>query len=91
MFHDMLLDLTLYELYLLCRLPIVQGGTHGFLGPILAILALLPCPDGDFEGEELEEIWTLRMRNIQGAICVASIFQVIVGGTGDERNEKPPI
>ncbi|XP_047739598.1 solute carrier family 23 member 1 [Hyalella azteca] len=68
------------------RLPIVQGGTHGFLGPILSILALLPCPpQAEIDGlteDEFTQLWTLRMRNIQGAICVASIFQVVVGATG---------
>ncbi|KAF2354585.1 Xanthine/uracil/vitamin C permease, partial [Trinorchestia longiramus] len=68
------------------RLPIVQGGTHGFLGPILSILALLPCPPEEevqlLSEDELTELWTLRMRSIQGAICVASIFQIFVGATG---------
>ncbi|XP_050698188.1 solute carrier family 23 member 1-like isoform X2 [Eriocheir sinensis] len=68
------------------RLPIVQGGTHGFLSPILAILALLPCPP---ESEILElgtddrrDLWQTRMQQVQGAICVAAIFQVLVGFTG---------
>ena len=29
-----------------------------------------------------EEIWHIRMREIQGAICVASIFQLLIGYTG---------
>ncbi|KAG7166859.1 Solute carrier family 23 member 1-like 2 [Homarus americanus] len=68
------------------RLPIVQGGTHGFLGPTLAILALMPCPPE----EELEaltytertHLWQTRMNEVQGAICVAAIFQVLVGAIG---------
>ena len=28
------------------------------------------------------EIWQIRMREIQGAICVASLFQVLLGFTG---------
>ncbi|CAL4067194.1 unnamed protein product, partial [Meganyctiphanes norvegica] len=68
------------------RLPIVQGGTHGFLGPILSILTLMPCP-GEEQLEALDEdsrreIWQERMRAVQGAVCVAAILQVMVGGTG---------
>ena len=29
-----------------------------------------------------EEIWQIRMREIQGDICVASIFQLVIGYTG---------
>ncbi|XP_076348382.1 solute carrier family 23 member 2-like [Tachypleus tridentatus] len=32
--------------------------------------------------EELQEIWQLRMREIQGAIIVASIFEIVIGLTG---------
>eukprot|EP00090_Calanus_glacialis_P008365 TRINITY_DN16685_c0_g1_i3.p1 TRINITY_DN16685_c0_g1~~TRINITY_DN16685_c0_g1_i3.p1 ORF type:complete len:575 (-),score=125.95 TRINITY_DN16685_c0_g1_i3:271-1995(-) len=73
-----------------CRLPIIQGGTFSFLVPTIAILSLpeLQCPTGlmdgtsEFSSEEKEEIWHIRMREIQGAICVASIFQLVIGYTG---------
>ncbi|XP_064090453.1 solute carrier family 23 member 1-like isoform X2 [Macrobrachium nipponense] len=68
------------------RLPIVQGGTHGFLGPIIAILTLMPCPPDEeldaMTSEQRTELWQTRMRQVQGAICVAAIFQVVVGFTG---------
>lgn len=32
--------------------------------------------------EAKEELWQVRMRELSGAIIVASLFQVIVGGTG---------
>ncbi|XP_068218585.1 solute carrier family 23 member 1-like isoform X2 [Palaemon carinicauda] len=68
------------------RLPIVQGGTHGFLGPIIAILTLMPCPsDAELDvmtPDERTELWQTRMRQVQGAICVAAVFQVVVGFTG---------
>nr|XP_053626946.1 solute carrier family 23 member 1-like [Cherax quadricarinatus] len=78
--------ITLLQTVFGVRLPIVQGGTHGFMGPTLAILALMPCPPE----EELEalsydqrtQVWQTRMREIQGAICVAAVFQVLVGCTG---------
>ncbi|XP_045619396.2 LOW QUALITY PROTEIN: solute carrier family 23 member 1 [Procambarus clarkii] len=68
------------------RLPIVQGATHGFLGPILAILTLLPCPPDEvldsLTYEERTNLWQIRMREVQGAICLAAVFQVVVGCTG---------
>jgi len=73
-----------------CRLPIIQGGTFSFLVPTIAILSLpdMKCPAGLMDGsvkfsdEEKEEIWHIRMREIQGAICIASIFQLLIGYTG---------
>ncbi len=74
------------------RLPIVQGGTFTFLAPTFAILALpeFQCPQGfDQDGwpdnvteAQKTEEWQIRMRAIQGAICVASIFQLVIGYTG---------
>ncbi|XP_076046527.1 solute carrier family 23 member 2-like isoform X1 [Oratosquilla oratoria] len=68
------------------RLPIVQGGSASFLSPTIAILTLMPCPiTADVDAltpEEQEELWQSRMREIQGGICVAAIFQVLVGCTG---------
>ncbi|XP_045105655.1 solute carrier family 23 member 1-like [Portunus trituberculatus] len=68
------------------RLPIVQGGTHGFLSPILAILALMPCPPESeilaLDPDARRDLWQSRMQQVQGAICVASLFQVVIGFTG---------
>lgn len=73
------------------RLPIVQGGTFSFLAPTFAILALeankcpsdfgTPAWDDRSQANKTEE-WQMRMRQIQGAICVASVFQVIIGYCG---------
>ena len=30
----------------------------------------------------MEELWQVRMREIQGAICIASIFQLVLGYAG---------
>merc|ERR1712198_16602 len=76
-----------------CRLPIIQGGTFTFVTPTLAILALdkwsRECPRFDDTGawdsiteEEKKDLWQERIREVQGAICVASIFQLVVGYTG---------
>lgn len=70
------------------RLPIIQGGTPSFLVPTFAILSLpeWQCPAKEIMSnmtyEDKTELWQTRMREIQGAIIVASIFQVVFGITG---------
>ncbi|KAF7707708.1 hypothetical protein HF521_018926 [Silurus meridionalis] len=77
------------------RLPILQGGTFTFVTPTLAILALpkWKCPKGsvtpDFNATvasvshtDPEEVWKMRIREIQGAILVASLLQVVLGLSG---------
>ncbi|GAV08102.1 hypothetical protein RvY_17843 [Ramazzottius varieornatus] len=70
------------------RLPIVQGGTFAFLGPSLSILALpqWQCPNQTtIEGmsyDDRQELWQSRMRELQGSIIIASIFEVFIGFTG---------
>jgi len=65
-----------------CRLPIVQGGTFTFIGPTLTLLSLeqFRCPED--EASWTEETWQVRMRAVQGAICIASIVQLVIGYTG---------
>lgn len=71
------------------RLPIVQGGTFSFLAPTFALLNLQgPCPaplPANATNEMLANrtaVWQGRLCEVQGAIMVASIFQVIIGFTG---------
>ncbi|XP_078378704.1 solute carrier family 23 member 2-like [Oculina patagonica] len=73
------------------RLPIVQGGTFSFLTPTFAILSLpqWTCPKPEENGNSTEsssinndDIWKPRMREIQGAIMISSLFQVAIGFTG---------
>ncbi|XP_047476945.1 solute carrier family 23 member 1-like isoform X1 [Penaeus chinensis] len=69
------------------RLPIIQGGTFSFLVPTIAILvtsfeACDALPLANMTTTEREEVWQVRMREIQGAIAVSAIFQVLVGFTG---------
>ena len=76
-------------------MPIIQGGTFSFFVPTFAILSLaeFKCPDtfdatnnkwtnSSMTYEDKTEEWQKRMREIQGAICVAAIFQVVMGFTG---------
>lgn len=71
------------------RLPIVQGGTFTFLLPTFAILDVRgPCIPFSAanatvaEEKEAEEFWHGRIRDIQGAIIVSSLVQIILGCTG---------
>ncbi|XP_033761401.1 solute carrier family 23 member 1-like isoform X2 [Pecten maximus] len=79
------------------RLPIIQGATFAFLVPTQSILALpqWACPYTLAEKGLVNltdypsigspghrEIWHSRLREIQGAIMVASLFQVVIGFSG---------
>lgn len=71
-----------------CRLPIMQGPSLSFLVPTLAILSQ-PQWDCPSEPElrnmtqiQVGEVWMSRMREVQGAIIVGSIIEVLVGLTG---------
>ncbi|OCT88827.1 hypothetical protein XELAEV_18017455mg [Xenopus laevis] len=83
---------TLLQTTIGTRLPILQGGTFSLITPTLAILSLpkWQCPNNDeliYNGtanysEKDPDIWKLRMREIQGAVIVASTLQVLLGFTG---------
>lgn len=74
------------------RLGIVQGGSHTFIAPIVAMMTLSKwsCPDspgganvnGTSTAEDKDVEWQLRMREIQGNLILASLTQVILGCTG---------
>ncbi|CAH2277693.1 solute carrier family 23 member 2-like [Pelobates cultripes] len=74
------------------RLPILQGGTFSLITPTLAILSLpqWKCQDSEiapFNGTEKNftadpELWQRRIREIQGAVIVASTLQIILGFSG---------
>ena len=72
------------------RLPIIQGGTFSFLVPTFAILSLpeWQCPEAqvlaNMTYEDKTELWQMRMREVQGAIVVASVFQVAIGAFGSQ-------
>ncbi|XP_071816749.1 solute carrier family 23 member 1-like isoform X2 [Apostichopus japonicus] len=69
------------------RLPIVQGGTFTFLLPTFAILNVRgPCmtfdPANATSVADAEEFWHGRIRDLQGAIIVSSLVQIVLGCTG---------
>lgn len=85
---------TLLQATIGVRLPIVQTPGVVFLLPVVAHLTSpeWKCPD-DFVSEinsanstipkaESDEMWQVRMREVQGAILVASIIELIVGLSG---------
>uniref|UniRef100_F6R532 Solute carrier family 23 member 1-like n=1 Tax=Monodelphis domestica TaxID=13616 RepID=F6R532_MONDO len=82
---------TLLQVLLGVRLPILQGGTFAFLAPSLAMLSLpaWKCPEWtlnatqvNVSSPEFTEEWQKRIRELQGAIMVASCVQIIVGFSG---------
>ncbi|KYO17514.1 solute carrier family 23 member 1 [Alligator mississippiensis] len=82
---------TLLQVFFGVRLPIIQGGTFSFLTPTLAMLSLphWKCPAWtqnaslvNVSSPEFTEVWQTRMREVQGAIMVASCFQILVGFSG---------
>ncbi|XP_042880484.1 solute carrier family 23 member 1-like [Penaeus japonicus] len=69
------------------RLPIIQGGDFAYVVPTIALLTTVyePCdalPLANMTAAEREEAWQVRLRDVQGSIAVASLFQIILGFTG---------
>ncbi|XP_071784371.1 solute carrier family 23 member 1-like isoform X2 [Asterias amurensis] len=67
------------------RLPIIQGASFALLVPTIAILQTRgECLPVQTDEQKLAagEDWLSRIREIQGAIMVASCVQVVVGATG---------
>uniref|UniRef100_A0A672R6P1 Si:dkey-106n21.1 n=1 Tax=Sinocyclocheilus grahami TaxID=75366 RepID=A0A672R6P1_SINGR len=77
------------------RLPILQGGTFTFITPTLAILALPKwrCPGTSATSHlnatdsaallvDGDAVWKVRICEIQGAILVASMLQLVLGLSG---------
>ncbi|XP_040499906.1 solute carrier family 23 member 2 isoform X4 [Ursus maritimus] len=82
---------TLLQVFLGVRLPILQGGTFAFVAPSLAMLSLpaWKCPEWTLNASlvntsspEFTEEWQKRIRELQGAIMVASCVQIVVGFSG---------
>ncbi|XP_072508739.1 CCR4-NOT transcription complex subunit 4 isoform X3 [Notamacropus eugenii] len=82
---------TLLQVLLGVRLPILQGGTFAFVAPSLAMLSLpaWKCPEWTLNATQVNvsspefiEEWQKRIRELQGAIMVASCVQIIVGFSG---------
>ncbi|XP_018424226.1 PREDICTED: solute carrier family 23 member 2 [Nanorana parkeri] len=73
-----------------CRLPLFQASAFAFLAPARAILSLekWKCNATDItilNGTELlhtEHIWYPRIREIQGAIIMSSLIEVVIGFLG---------
>ncbi|XP_063304703.1 solute carrier family 23 member 2 [Pelobates fuscus] len=73
-----------------CRLPLFQASAFAFLAPARAILSLekWKCNATDLSitnGTELlntEDIWYPRIREIQGAIIMSSLIEVVIGFLG---------
>jgi nucleobase transporter 1/2 len=55
------------------RLPLVQGGTFSLLTPAITICGMAALANAG---------WEVRMRHLQGAIIIGSLFEVAIGYTG---------
>uniref|UniRef100_A0A673K5U1 Solute carrier family 23 member 2-like n=1 Tax=Sinocyclocheilus rhinocerous TaxID=307959 RepID=A0A673K5U1_9TELE len=75
---------TLLQTPLGCRLPLFQASAFAFLAPARAILSLdkWKCNATGTELPHTEDIWYPRIREIQGAIIVSSLIEVIIGALG---------
>ncbi|XP_052101655.1 solute carrier family 23 member 2-like isoform X1 [Mytilus californianus] len=79
------------------RLGIIQGGSHVFIAPIVAMMSLekWKCPTSleipaanetnittFMSQDQKDELWQSRLREIQGNLMLASVIQVVLGCTG---------
>ncbi|CAC5404080.1 Solute carrier family 23 member 2 [Mytilus coruscus] len=79
------------------RLGIIQGGSHVFIAPIVAMMSLekWKCPTSleisaangtnittFMSQDQKDELWQSRLREIQGNLMLASMIQVVLGCTG---------
>ena len=55
------------------RLPILQGGTFSFLGPMFAIVGMVAAEGGGYE---------VMIQQVSAAVMFASLFEIIIGYTG---------
>ncbi|XP_067879130.1 solute carrier family 23 member 2-like isoform X2 [Heterodontus francisci] len=81
---------TLLQSTLGCRLPLFQASAFAFLAPARAILSLdkWKCNNSDVsftnssEMMDTSHIWHPRIREIQGAIIMSSLIEVLIGFLG---------
>ncbi len=55
------------------RLPIVQGGTFSFLGPMFAIVGMVAAKNLG---------WQVMIQQVSAAVMFASIFEIVLGYSG---------
>lgn len=55
------------------RLPIIQGGTFSFLGPMFAIVGMCAA-------QQLG--WRIMIQQVAAAVMFASVFEIVLGYTG---------
>jgi nucleobase transporter 1/2 len=55
------------------RLPIVQGGTFSFLGPMFAIVGMVSAKGLG---------WQVMIQQVSAAVMFASVFEIVLGYTG---------
>ncbi|KAL5021812.1 hypothetical protein ScPMuIL_000967 [Solemya velum] len=78
---------TLLQTTIGVRLPIIQGGSHTFIAPIIAMMLLDQWKCSNIEIDPTTnrtdpDAWQARMREVQGNLMLASLTQVVVGCSG---------
>ncbi|XP_064614436.1 solute carrier family 23 member 1-like [Liolophura sinensis] len=88
---------TLLQTTIGSRLPIIQSTSFSFVAPAIAILSLPRwcCPYTDVDrcglnetdiptvgSEEHRSMWQARITEIQGAITISALFEVVIGFSG---------
>nr|XP_054764449.1 solute carrier family 23 member 1-like [Lytechinus pictus] len=67
------------------RLPIVQGPSFAFVIPIISMMNVreaCPAQDGNSTSTEREDEFYGRMQEVQGALLVSSLFELLLGFSG---------
>ncbi|KAF2976944.1 hypothetical protein EK904_000610 [Melospiza melodia maxima] len=84
-------NFTLISPFVFVRLPLFQASAFAFLAPARAILSLekwkcnntdVTVANGTAELLHTEHIWYPRIREIQGAIIMSSLIEVVIGLLG---------
>ena len=64
---------TLVQVTFGSRLPIIQGGTFSFLGPMFAIVGMVGAQGLG---------WEVMIRQVSAAVMFASVIEIVLGYTG---------
>ncbi|XP_046566148.1 solute carrier family 23 member 1-like [Haliotis rubra] len=85
---------TLLQTTLGVRLPIIQSISYSFITPVISLMSIREwqCPYTDASAnqtslpevgsEEHKSMWQARLAEVQGALLVSSLFQIVIGFSG---------
>ncbi|XP_048244534.1 solute carrier family 23 member 1-like [Haliotis rufescens] len=85
---------TLLQTTLGVRLPIIQSISYSFITPVISLMSIsewqCPYTDPSVNATSLPEVgsdghrsmWKARLAEVQGALMVSSLFQIVIGFSG---------